>query len=1115
MELIDPAGQFSFELPLGWGVDMESSHVIEVHCRRWDGAEALVAVRALPPATPPAAEDDDWRAAVRKGSAMPWAPSVAGTWTALRLDTTQEGQPPRRVLLVRGGPIDVRCTWRGGSEDEAAFDVLARSLEVPARRRPPRAAPQQEVMSALAAGMAKAREGGWAEALPLALRARDLARDTYLASVAQGALFPELPALLAAVDALVLAARASGDLMPLRDAEHLAVRSLRTLAGLPFVPPARRAEMFQGFSERLAHVEQLTRAIAGDAATARTPPHVPGVGLAALRTQTLLERARAETERRGPIAAWYCDAALSDLFGALGSLAVKPLVAGGDAPAPASNEPRSEAMEHFASLSPEERGALGTALLRRVLLEDTQLALSRWMEIQAARDDMAQEAAASEALVRVSQALAHGEKTPGGALMPPADHPIEHAKALLVQASSLASLADPLSLTAAEALLDHASRLLDGASEEGPVRAVLCSERAKLLYARRLTGGALEVIERGLRAAGDDPRSREAAEALLTMRPLFLLHVRDPAEAIRAAEALVQPPEPDDPGDVRLRASRWLNLGVIQLTAGDPAAALASLLQALRRDLRAAPFGEGLTRTLVVAATAVGSSDADLALELNLAAAAALDVRRAGITADATRIDFDESRHHRDTYAELVLRAIESGQAERAAEAADRSRARALASLLSSTGAPRAASMGEPPPLEGIEPRVALRTAAQHIVRAADDFFQQAGYGRPLRAGEIRSLIDSLGAPALLVQPVRDRLALILLRPSEPPFVALAPSPLAAVLAAAQGVRGALGIAEAQREAAPARSAASSADLPLVLEQLWTALVMPVLAHLRPDEPVLVVPYRELTLVPFALLGPAGGPTFGAEHPLAAAPSLAALQAIRARREGDRAKLTRAYVAGDPAADPHLRLRPLPAAREEARAVQAALLGAGLPESGVVGLTGSDATLASYRRGAFRADVVHLACHGDLREPASASCLHLAHDGTDGGTLTASAVPSVPLDDALVFLSACRTGQGRVTADGVVGLGRAFLAAGARVVIQSSWSVADTAAAALAGRFYEALLGGDRPSVAEALRRSMQAVHTDLAAGRIPGGGTEPLPPDPVHYAPFVAWGDALSMRYT
>ncbi|MEO0490815.1 MAG: CHAT domain-containing protein, partial [Cyanobacteria bacterium J06659_2] len=76
--------------------------------------------------------------------------------------------------------------------------------------------------------------------------------------------------------------------------------------------------------------------------------------------------------------------------------------------------------------------------------------------------------------------------------------------------------------------------------------------------------------------------------------------------------------------------------------------------------------------------------------------------------------------------------------------------------------------------------------------------------------------------------------------------------------------------------------------------------------------------------------------------------------------------------------------------------------------------------------------------------------------------------------------SACDTGRGRITGDGVVGLPRAFLAAGAENVVVSLWQVPDAATAELMVSFYQQLTQGQ--DQANALRNAMlttQATYPD------------------------------------
>jgi CHAT domain-containing protein len=58
----------------------------------------------------------------------------------------------------------------------------------------------------------------------------------------------------------------------------------------------------------------------------------------------------------------------------------------------------------------------------------------------------------------------------------------------------------------------------------------------------------------------------------------------------------------------------------------------------------------------------------------------------------------------------------------------------------------------------------------------------------------------------------------------------------------------------------------------------------------------------------------------------------------------------------------------------------------------------------------------------------------------------------------LVVLSACDTGKGQINADGLFGLSRAFLVAGAKIVIVSLWPANDNSTKKLMVKFYDNLI---------------------------------------------------------
>jgi CHAT domain-containing protein len=144
---------------------------------------------------------------------------------------------------------------------------------------------------------------------------------------------------------------------------------------------------------------------------------------------------------------------------------------------------------------------------------------------------------------------------------------------------------------------------------------------------------------------------------------------------------------------------------------------------------------------------------------------------------------------------------------------------------------------------------------------------------------------------------------------------------------------------------------------------------------------------------------------------------------------------------------------------------------------------------------------VHFATHGviDGATPAL-SGLVLSQVDRQGrarpGFLRLAEVYDLELRADLVTLSGCDTALGKqVRGEGLVGLTRGFLYAGAAAVAASLWQVQDRSTAALMERFYRGLLaGGERP--AAALRQAQLAM---LA---------EPRWRDPYYWAGFVLYGD-------
>lgn len=119
----------------------------------------------------------------------------------------------------------------------------------------------------------------------------------------------------------------------------------------------------------------------------------------------------------------------------------------------------------------------------------------------------------------------------------------------------------------------------------------------------------------------------------------------------------------------------------------------------------------------------------------------------------------------------------------------------------------------------------------------------------------------------------------------------------------------------------------------------------------------------------------------------------------------------------------------------------------------------TDARLAQYR-------IVHFATHGilDEKRPELSGLVLSLYDEQGHyrkeGFLRLSDIYALNLPVELVVLSACRTGLGEeVRGEGLIGLTRGFMYAGAPRVVASLWKVDDEATAELMKRFYQKMLG--------------------------------------------------------
>ncbi|MGE0100760.1 MAG: CHAT domain-containing protein [Blastocatellales bacterium] len=124
--------------------------------------------------------------------------------------------------------------------------------------------------------------------------------------------------------------------------------------------------------------------------------------------------------------------------------------------------------------------------------------------------------------------------------------------------------------------------------------------------------------------------------------------------------------------------------------------------------------------------------------------------------------------------------------------------------------------------------------------------------------------------------------------------------------------------------------------------------------------------------------------------------------------------------------------------------------------------------------------IVHFATHGyfDVERPELSGLVFSRFDQQGrplDGLLLAGEIYGLRLSAELVVLSACETGLGKqVRGEGIVGLTRGFMYAGAPRVAISLWAINDRATADLMGNFYRELLRGNQSMSASAALRSAQ-----------------------------------------
>jgi CHAT domain-containing protein len=277
--------------------------------------------------------------------------------------------------------------------------------------------------------------------------------------------------------------------------------------------------------------------------------------------------------------------------------------------------------------------------------------------------------------------------------------------------------------------------------------------------------------------------------------------------------------------------------------------------------------------------------------------------------------------------------------------------------------------------------------------------------------------------------------------------------------------------------------------------ELSRILLGPVAERLHGIDRLLIVADGDLQYIPFAAL-----PVPGSESEslidrveVVSIPSVTAYARLR-QKEATQARPKGAVIFANPkfALDGS---RPLPETQKEGEAIRDLF-----PPGEAQLLTGADATVEKYIGIDLRhVGLLQLATHGNLnRENPQASSLQFAEVDERGLPLSRTAlypadIVKQPLTADLVVLSACETGLNSTEGEGMTGLPRAFLAAGAKRVVTTLWRVGDDDAQELMIRFHQGIKSG--LPISKALREAQRAIRN--LEGRSA----------PYHWAGYVLYG--------
>ena len=289
-----------------------------------------------------------------------------------------------------------------------------------------------------------------------------------------------------------------------------------------------------------------------------------------------------------------------------------------------------------------------------------------------------------------------------------------------------------------------------------------------------------------------------------------------------------------------------------------------------------------------------------------------------------------------------------------------------------------------------------------------------------------------------------------------------------------------------------------SSNLPnSALSLLYETLISPIQDLLLESE-IIFVPEGPLCLAPFAAFMDSDSKYLCESFRVRVIPSLTSLKLI-ADSPDDYHIMSGALLVGDPwiqeVTFEGTKFDQLPFAREEVQMIGRILHTAPL--------IGEHATKNEVLKRLSSVALVHIAALGRMAtgeialapNPSPVSRTPVYKDFV----LTMRDVLNVQMRARLVALSCCHSGRGEIKAEGVVGIARAFLGAGARSVLASLWAIDDEATMEFMKIFYQHLMKGE--SASAALNQAMKSMRESDEFSAVD------------YWAPFVLIGDDVTLE--